>query len=76
MNTTSTFQFKGQDDPSFFIVYIYICGLNHVKTSKATYMNFALGSIESVDDTKFGESAKQYAPDMSNIDMFCKLNSI
>ena len=72
MNTTSTFQFKGQDDPSFFIV----CGLNHVKTGKATYMNFALGSIESVDDTKFGESAKQYAPDMSNIDMFCKLNSM
>ena len=58
----------GESDTSFFIV----CGLNHVKTGKATYINFAVGNVISVDDSQFGESARKYAPSMQNVDMFCK----
>ena len=57
-----------ENDSSFFIV----CGLNHVKTGKSTYINFAVGSVIAVDDSKFGESARNYAPNMQNVDMFCK----
>ena len=62
----------GENDPSFFIV----CGLNHVKTGKATYINFAVGSVLAVDDSKFGGSARKYAPNMDNVDMFCKLTQL
>ena len=62
----------GENDPSFFIV----CGLNHVKTGKATYINFAVGSVLAVDDSKFGGSARKYAPNMDNVDMFCKLHAL
>ncbi len=68
MNSTTAYTFEGKNDPSFFI----ICGLNHVKTGKATYTNFAIGSAVAVDDSKYGESAKQYAPEMPDVDMFCK----
>ena len=57
-----------EDDSSFFIV----CGLNHAKTGKATYINFAVGNVIAVDDSKFGGSAQKYAPNMDNVDMFCK----
>ena len=57
-----------EDDSSFFIV----CGLNHAKTGKATYINFAVGNVIAVDDSKFGGSAQKYAPNMANVDMFCK----
>ena len=67
MKSTSLYTLKGKDDPSFFI----ICGLNHVKTGKATYINFAAGDL-AVDDSHYGESAKQYAPNLPNVDMFCK----
>lgn len=67
MNTSKLYKL-GENDNSFFIV----CGLNHVKTGKATYINFAVGNVVAVDDSKYGESAKQYAPDMQNVDMFCK----
>ena len=67
MASTSTYQLKGMDDSSFFIV----CGLNHVKTGKATYINFAVGNVLGVDDSKYGDSAKQYAPELPNVNMFC-----
>ena len=53
-----------ENDSSFFIV----CGLNHVKTGKSTYINFAVGSMIAVDGSKFGESARKCAPDMENAD--------
>lgn len=67
MNTSMRYKLAADDD-SFFIV----CGLNHTKTGKATYMNFAVGNVIAVDDSKFGESARQYAPNMQDVDMFCK----
>lgn len=67
MNNSKYYKLAG-DDSSFFIV----CGLNHVKTGKSTYINFAVGSVIAVDDSKFGDSARKYAPDMENVDMFCK----
>ena len=67
MNSSRFYELK-ENDSSFFIV----CGLNHVKTGKATYINFAVSSVISVVDSQFGESARQYAPNMPNVDMFCK----
>ena len=58
-----------ENDPSFFI----IVGLNHVKTGKATYINFAVGNVLAVDDSQYGDSARKYAPNMENVDFFCKL---
>ena len=65
---SSRFYQLGAQDQSFFIV----CGLNHVKTGKATYINFAVSSVLAVDDSKFEGSARQFAPNMPNVDMFCK----
>ena len=67
MNSSRFYELK-ENDLSFFVV----CGLNHVKTGKATYINFAVSSVISVDDSQFGESARQYAPNMPDVDMFCK----
>ena len=67
MNSSRRFRLR-EDDDSFFIV----CGLNHAMTGKATYSNFAVGNVISVDNSMFGESARQYAPNMPNVDMFCK----
>ena len=73
MNTSRWYKLgAGETDTSFFIV----CGLNHVKTGKATYINFAVGSVIAVDDSKFGKSARKYAPKLQNVDMFCKYNNI
>ena len=35
-----------------------MCVINHVKTGKSTYINFVVGSVVAVDDSKFGESGK------------------
>ena len=69
MNTSRWYKLgAGEMDTSFFVV----CGLNHVKTGKATYINFAVGSVIAVDNSKFGDSARKYAPKLQNVDMFCK----
>ena len=56
------------EDDSFLIV----CGVNHVTTGKATYTNFAVGNVISVDDSMFGGSARMYAPNVPGVDKFCK----
>ena len=55
MNASKRYKLE-ENDKSFFIV----CGLNHVKTEKATYINFAVGNVISVNDSKFRESARMY----------------
>ena len=70
-NSSQFYQLAARDQ-SFFIV----CGLNHVKTGKATYINFAVRSVLAVDDSKFEGSARKYAPNLPNVDMFCKCNII
>ena len=40
--------------------------------NQLSYIHFAVGSVIAVDDSKFGESSKKYAPNMENVDMFCK----
>ena len=67
MNTSQRYRLR-EDDDSFFIV----CGLNHARTGKATYSNFAVGNVIAVDNSLFGESARQYAPNMQDVDMFCE----
>ena len=67
LNTTRLYRLK-ENDESFFIV----CGLNHVKTGKATYINFAVGNVLSVDDSMYEGSARVYAPNIPIVDMFCK----
>ena len=67
MNSSQRYRLM-EDDDSFFIV----CGLNHARTGKATYSNFAVGNVIAVDNSLFGESARQYAPNMIDVDMFCK----
>ena len=67
MNTTRQYRLE-EDDDSFFIV----CGLNHVMTGKATYINFAVGNVVSVDDSVYEGSARMFAPNAENVDMFCK----
>ena len=48
MNNTKYYKLA-ENNNSFFIV----CGLNRVKTGKSTYINFAVGSVIAVDDSKF-----------------------
>ena len=67
MNTTRRYRLE-EDDDSFFIV----CGLNHVMTGKSTYINFAVGNVVSVDDSMYEGSARMFAPNAENVDMFCK----
>ena len=66
-NSTRVYRLDAEDD-SFFIM----CGVNHVTTGKATYTNFAVGNVISVDDSMFGGSARRYAPNIPDVDMFCK----
>ena len=66
-NSSRVYRLEANDD-SFFIV----CGVNHVTTGKATYINFAVGNVISVDDSMFEGSARMYAPKNPDVDMFCK----
>ena len=60
-----------ENDPSFFI----IVGLNHVKTGKATYINFVVGNVLAVDDSQYSDSARMHAPNVEDVNLFCKLSS-
>ena len=66
-NSSRVYRLEAEDD-SFLIV----CGVNHVTTGKATYTNFAVGNVISVDDSMFGGSARMYAPNVPGVDKFCK----
>ena len=68
MNATMSSYILGADDESFFVV----CGVNHTKTGKAVYTNFAVRDVISVDDSKYNGSANKYAPNLVDKDMLCK----